>query len=247
MKIDPASPALEKIDSKKLRGGYYTPQPIADFICRWAISSPTQRVLEPSCGDGIFIESAIRRFIELGVNQAMLYGLIKGIELIDVEAEKSKQRAAKYGLNSSTIINSDFFNYVSNFIQERRFDVVVGNLPFIRYQNFPEEHRKMAFEMMETMGLSPNKLTNIWVPFLVLSANALNENGKLGMVVPAELFQVKYASQTRIFLSNFFSRITIITFKKLVFDDIQQEAFDDGKEEGISEGREEMKEELATE
>lgn len=223
MKIDNVTPTLEKIDSKKLRGGYYTPQPIADFICRWAITGPTQRVLEPSCGDGIFIESAIQRFIELGVNQTMLYGLIKGIELIDIEAEKSKQRAAQYGLNSSTIINSDFFNYVSNFLKERRFDVVVGNPPFIRYQNFPEEHRKMAFEMMEAMGLSPNKLTNIWVPFLVLSANALNENGKLGMVVPAELFQVKYASQTRIFLSNFFSRITIITFKKLVFDDIQQE------------------------
>lgn len=29
--------------------------------------------------------------------------------------------------------------------------------------------------------------------------------------------------ETRVFLSNFFSRITIVTFRKLVFDDIQQE------------------------
>lgn len=43
------------------------------------------------------------------------------------------------------------------------------------------------------------------------------------MVIPAELFQVKYAAETRIFLSKFFSRITIVTFKKLVFADIQQE------------------------
>ena len=43
------------------------------------------------------------------------------------------------------------------------------------------------------------------------------------MVIPAELFQVKYAAETRVFLSNFFSRITIVTFRKLVFDDIQQE------------------------
>jgi adenine-specific DNA-methyltransferase len=43
------------------------------------------------------------------------------------------------------------------------------------------------------------------------------------MVIPAELFQVKYAEQTRIFLSKFFERITIVTFKKLVFDGIQQE------------------------
>jgi adenine-specific DNA-methyltransferase len=43
------------------------------------------------------------------------------------------------------------------------------------------------------------------------------------MVIPAELFQVKYAAETRIFLSNFFERITIVTFRKLVFNDIQQE------------------------
>jgi len=214
---------IEKIDSKKLRGGYYTPQPIADFICKWAITKPTQKVLEPSCGDGNFIESAINRFLELGVPKNKLFGLLKGIELVPAEAEKSKKRAANYGLNSTTIVNSDFFSYISNDNSDGRYDVVIGNPPFIRYQNFPEDHRDKAFKMMNAMGLSPNKLTNIWVPFLVLSANALNKNGKLGMVIPAELFQVKYAAETRIFLSKFFSRITIVTFKKLVFSDIQQE------------------------
>jgi adenine-specific DNA-methyltransferase len=214
---------IENVDSKKLRGGYYTPQAITDFICKWAITKPTQKVLEPSCGDGNFIESAIRRFKELGVPNNKLFGLIKGIELIEDEANKSKDRAAKYGLNSTTILNTDFFSYIANTNGEAHFDVVVGNPPFIRYQNFPEEHREIAFKMMEEMNLHPNKLTNIWVPFLVISASKLNRFGKLAMVIPAELFQVKYAAETRIFLSNFFSRITIVTFKKLVFDDIQQE------------------------
>lgn len=214
---------IEQIDAKKLRGGYYSPQPITDFICKWAITKPTQIVLEPSCGDGNFIESIIKRFLILGVPNKNLFGLVKGIELVKKEAEKSKVRAANFGLNSTTIINSDFFSYLSNANGDSRYDVVVGNPPFIRYQNFPEEHRTKAFEMMEAMGLKPNKLTNIWVPFLVLSANVLNKGGRLGMVIPAELFQVKYAAETRIFLSKFFSRITIVTFKKLVFEDIQQE------------------------
>lgn len=218
-----ATEIIENVDSKKLRGGYYTPQAITDFICKWAITKPTQKVLEPSCGDGNFIESAIRRFKELGVPNNKLFGLIKGIELVEDEAEKSKDRAAKYGLNSTTILNTDFFNYIANANGEAHFDVVIGNPPFIRYQNFPEEHREAAFRMMEEMNLHPNKLTNIWVPFLVISASKLNRFGKLAMVIPAELFQVKYAAETRIFLSNFFSRITIVTFKKLVFDDIQQE------------------------
>lgn len=218
-----ATEIIENIDSKKLRGGYYTPQAITDFICKWTITKPTQKVLEPSCGDGNFIESAIRRFKELGVPNNKLFGLIKGIEFIEDEAEKSKVRAAKYGLNSTTIVHSDFFKYISNVNSEENFDVVIGNPPFIRYQNFPEEHREVAFEMMRKMGMRPNKLTNIWVPFLVISASKLNRFGKLAMVIPAELFQVKYAAETRVFLSNFFSRITIVTFKKLVFAEIQQE------------------------
>jgi adenine-specific DNA-methyltransferase len=218
-----ATEIVENIDAKKLRGGYYTPKEITDFICSWAITKPTQKVLEPSCGDGNFIESAILRFKELGVTENNLLGLIKGIELIEEEAEKSKKRALKYGLNSTTIINTDFFNFISNANGEAHFDVVIGNPPFIRYQNFPEEHRSLAFQLMQDIDLNPNKLTNIWVPFLVVSASKLNPNGKLAMVIPAELFQVKYAAETRIFLSKFFSRITIVTFEKLVFDDIQQE------------------------
>jgi adenine-specific DNA-methyltransferase len=212
----------ETLNDQKLRGGYYTPNVIATFLSKWAITKDTQRVLEPSCGDGNFVEAAIRRFNEVGIEGDALKGRIKGIELVEVEAIKAKQRAKEFGLNSTTIVHSDFFQYLEVSAGDS-YDVVLGNPPFIRYQNFPAEHRQLAISMMEALGLSPNKLTNIWVPFLVISASLLNANGKLGMVIPAELFQVKYAAETRIFLSKFFSRITIITFKKLVFEDIQQE------------------------
>jgi adenine-specific DNA-methyltransferase len=212
----------ENISAQKLRGGYYTPQAIADFLCQWSIDKSTQRILEPSCGDGNFIESAILRFKELGIEGEDLKGRIKGIELLEEESLKAKARAASLGLNSNTIVNNDFFHYISSSGIEK-YDVVIGNPPFIRYQSFPEEHRKLAIEMMQNLGLNPNKLTNIWVPFLVVSASLLKDNGKMAMVIPAELFQVKYAAETRVFLSKFFERITIITFKKLVFANIQQE------------------------
>lgn len=212
----------ENISNQKLRGGYYTPKAIADFLCQWSIDINTEQILEPSCGDGNFIESAILRFKELEIEGEDLKDRIKGIELLEEESQKAKARAADLGLNSNTIINNDFFHHISSNGSEK-YDVVIGNPPFIRYQNFPEEHRKLAIEMMQNLGLNPNRLTNIWVPFLVVSASLLKENGKMAMVIPAELFQVKYAAETRVFLSNFFERMTIITFKKLVFADIQQE------------------------
>ena len=72
-------------------------------------------------------------------------------------------------------------------------------------------------------GFVPSKLTNSWVPFLIAASLRLSENGRLAMVIPAELLQVKYAEETRAFLARCFGAITLITFRRLVFEGIQQE------------------------
>ena len=200
----------------KLRGGYYTPDKISEFITDWAIRTPVDSVLEPSCGDGSFLSAITKRYSELGANHETIKENVIGIELDDVEAAKSEQ----YG---TTVICNDFFTYYQENIEDQiQFDVIVGNPPFIRYQYFTEEYRKIAFALMNKHGFKPNRLTNIWLPFLVLSCKALKPNGRIGMVIPAELFQVDYAAEARQFLSDFFDKLTLVTFKRLVFDDIQQ-------------------------
>lgn len=201
----------------KLRGGYYTPDKISEFIAEWAIRTPSDSVLEPSCGDGSFLSAITTRCRELGASDEQIRQNVIGIELDDVEAAKS----AQYG---TTVVCKDFFTYYQETIDgQTQFDVIVGNPPFIRYQHFAEEYRKVAFALMNKHGFKPNRLTNIWLPFLVLSCKALKPNGRIGMVIPAELFQVDYAAEARQFLSTFFDKLTLVTFKRLVFDDIQQE------------------------
>ena len=198
----------------KLRGGYYTPADIADFITRWAVRNPDDSILEPSCGDGSFLAAVQKR------NQALECsgrGCVIGIELDSAEAAK----AEKYGY---PIVNGDFFTFYRDSIEgARTFDAIVGNPPFIRYQSFDERYRSVAFDLMKRHGFHPNRLTNIWLPFLLLSCESLSEQGRIGMVIPAELFQVDYAAEARNYLSSHFEQLTIITFKRLVFDDIQQE------------------------
>ena len=279
----------------KLRGGYYTPEKIADFICRWAIRSEAEEILEPSCGDGSFLCAAAKRRAELshaaqpgerlqsedaaqpgegaqsegaaqpgegaqsegvelsgGRTQSEAAAMpeargisgpehaqeseesrtaaagsrhihgshILGIELDPAEAAK----AAKRTPGAADVVQSDFFTYYYERIyRKKEFDVVVGNPPFIRYQNVNEAYRKKAFEMMTAEGFHPSRLTNMWLPFLVLGSLCLKEAGRIGMVIPAELFQVNYAAETRDFLTKYFDRLTVITFKRLVFEDIQQE------------------------
>lgn len=210
---------------QKIRGGYYTPKPIADFLARWAIQTPTTKVLEPSCGDGILLESAIEKLISLGAEKTAIKNLVQGIELDPQEAQKASERIhALSDLQLAQIDLGDFFAYCQTYLfEERLFDAIIGNPPFIRYQNFPENHRAMAFYLMQQAGLHPNRLTNSWVPFLVAATLLLKKTGRLAMVIPAELLQVNYAAELRCFLSKYYSYLTLITFKKLVFNGIQQE------------------------
>lgn len=214
------------LSDQKLRGGYYTPKPIADFFARWAIKKASTKILEPSCGDGIIMESVAETLLDLGASKKNLHSLVHGIEIEPQEILKAENRLRSLGISvhPATFYNGDFFAYCKSHLSDvRKFDVVAGNPPFIRYQNFLEEHRVIAFELMEAVGLHPNRLTNSWVPFLVASSLLLNEQGRLAMVIPAELFQVNYAAEIRQFLSDFYSKLTLITFKKLVFEGIQQE------------------------
>jgi adenine-specific DNA-methyltransferase len=214
------------IDYDKLRGGYYTPKPIADFLSDWAIQRNDSVILEPSSGDGVFVESSVKKLYSLGFNGNNLNDLLYPVELDPAEAAKILPRIKRYtiDINDDIIKNEDFFTIAKqHLVNQRKFDCVVGNPPFIRYQNFVEEYRKIAFELMRDLGLNPNRLTNIWVPFIVVSSSLLRHRGRLAMVIPAELFQVNYAGQTRKFLTDHFSKINIVTFKKLLFPKIQQE------------------------
>jgi adenine-specific DNA-methyltransferase len=211
---------------QKLRGGYYTPKPIADFLARWAIQSPRAEVLEPSCGNGVLLQSAFEALIEKGAKPKHAAEFLHAVEIDEHEGQKAVSRIKALGARPSMFLihTGDFFAYCKAHLKDKRlFDVVIGNPPFIRYQNFVEEQRVPAFELMSKAGMKPNRLTNTWVPFIVASSFLLNNKGRLAMVVPAELLQVNYAAELRRFLSGYYNKITLITFKKLVFEGIQQE------------------------
>ena len=211
---------------QKLRGGYYTPKPIADFLAQWAIQSPNTHILEPSCGDGMLLEAAVGTLLERGAERNTLENLVQGIEVDPQEAQKTTERLSTLHdpFAPIPIHIGDFFTYCQKYLFEQQmFEAIIGNPPFIRYQNFPEHHRAMAFYLMERAGLRPNRLTNAWVPFLVAATLLLSKTGRLAMVIPAELLQVNNAAELRSFLSRHYSYLTLITFKKLVFDGIQQE------------------------
>lgn len=201
---------IEDASAQKLRGAYYTPPAIASFILHWGINGSTDAdILEPSCGDGVFLEQMER--------EHMLFHHAIAIEYEAAEAEKARA----IGLHDSEVTNADFHRFCLD--TEQRFDLIVGNPPFIRYQYYDEGQQELAGEIFKKAGLKRSKLTNAWVTFVVGCSLLLKKYGKMGFVIPSELLQVTYAQQLRKYLATSFNKIIIISFENLVFEEIQQE------------------------
>ncbi len=94
---------------QKLRGGYYTPAPIAEFLAQWAIRSPQDTVLEPSCGDGSLLLAAANALLRQGATPDTVAELLYGIEIIPEEATKVVQQLTSLGISDTCVHIGDFF------------------------------------------------------------------------------------------------------------------------------------------
>lgn len=202
---------IEFESAEKLRGGFYTEPYIASFLVKWVNASNPKSILEPSCGDGVFlaeIEQQIR-----GVER------IIACEINEVEAEKARRRTKL----PVSIINRDFLQwYIEKGRYEGAFDAVVGNPPFIRYQYLPNEQQLRAGEIFRQLKLPFTKHTNAWVPFVLASIRLLRPGGRLGMVIPAEIFHIPHAKSLRRYLTEQCSRILILDPEEIWFNETIQ-------------------------
>ncbi len=197
---------------QKLRGGFYTEQPIASFLVRWIKNVKPESILEPSCGDGAFLEAIASERV-LGAHTLVACEM-------DADEAARAQRRTKLPV---TMLTGDFLRWY--LLQEQhgvQFDAVVGNPPFIRYQYLPAEQQQRAETLFSRLGLRFTKHTNAWVPFVVASLTMLRSGGRLAMVIPSEIFHIPYAQSLRTYLVEQCSRILLLDPRELWFSDTLQ-------------------------
>lgn len=203
--------------TQKLRGSYYTPTKLAEFITKQFETDIKENriksILEPSCGDGVFLKALSKSKYVKNVDKVI------GIEIDQEEANKASSNI----LPNMKIIHDDFIKLYNRRLKKERYDLILGNPPYIRYQYLDDVQREIQSDILVHNGMKSNKLINAWVCFLVAAVELLNEGGKIAFVIPAEILQVVYAEDLRLFLSNTLEKITIITFEELVFEGIEQE------------------------
>lgn len=207
---------LKKDSSEqKLRGAYYTPLQLADAMVSLFASQNVSTVLEPSCGDGVFLDS---------LKHLNLLDKVQKLTAVEIEPDEAEKVRSRYSdFEQIEVCTEDFFSYYNCILGKESFDLILGNPPYIRYQYLKESQREMQSEILTSHGMKANKLINAWVAFIVACVQLLSENGKIAFVIPAEILQVAYAEDLRLYLANNLAKITLITFEQLVFPDIEQE------------------------
>lgn len=204
--MPPADSALDR----KARGAFFTPPAVARFIADWAIHSPTDAVLEPSCGEAIFLRQAGRNRQHTGV--------LVGIELHEASALEAERSLHADGI-LATINVGDFFLHDPQPV----YDAVIGNPPYVRFHGHSGLARARSRASALRAGVRLTNLASSWASFTIHSALSLRPGGRLGLVLPAELLTVNYAAAVRQFLMDRFTSVGLVLFVNRVFPGVQEE------------------------
>jgi len=203
---------------RKARGAFFTPPVLSRFIVDWAVRTPRDRVLEPSCGDAGFLVAAAERLRLLGNVGAGRVDGLHGVELHAASAAAAAERLHAIGATAEIEVG-DFFDVAAS----AGFDAVVGNPPYVRYQSFTGSARRKGLEAALAAGVRLTGLASTWAAFTVHASRFLTVDGRLGLVLPAELLTVNYAAPVRDFLLRRFARVRLIAFHERVFPGVLEE------------------------
>ena len=208
---------------RKDRGAFFTPPEIADFLADWAVQSQGDLVMDPTCGESVFLLAAARRLRDLGADRDDVGSRLTGVDLHRPSLDASAKALATEGL-AAQLIASDFFDLPtpSGRSPIQLQDAVIGNPPFIRYQEFSGKTRAKALAAALRQGVRLSQMTSSWAPTLVHAASFLKPSGRLAMVCPSELLTVGYAEPIRTWLQQRFAAVKLVMFDQLQFADAEE-------------------------
>ena len=214
----PSAAPADSAQSRKARGAFFTPPELCDHVVDWAVRDPHDIVLEPSCGEASFLLTAGARLRALSDGGHYDSNQLCGLELHEQSARAARLRLASLDLAAQIEIG-DFFAVDP----APRFDAVVGNPPYVRYQDFSGEARARGRAAALRAGVSLTGLASSWAAFTVHAALFLKPGGRLGLVLPAELLSVNYAAGVRRYLMERFARVRLVLFSERVFPGVMEE------------------------
>ncbi|MCR5497520.1 MAG: Eco57I restriction-modification methylase domain-containing protein [Paludibacteraceae bacterium] len=170
------------------------------------------RILEPSCGDGEFVVEIARRLllsaITFGFDASEAFQ--QNVRAYDIDSNKTarcRQRIGELGINQcdENIQTADFLK-----AEVEDTDIVVGNPPYIRYENIPAEMLDYCKRTFPTFHYR----CDLYVPFFEKSLNALSPGGLHCFICSNRWLKNKYGKKLRRMVARYYQLRTIINLEQ---------------------------------
>jgi adenine-specific DNA-methyltransferase len=174
---------------KKLLGQVYTPFFIVEKILRdtgfYDVDFSSKRILDPACGDGRFLVPVARHIIE-NTKKEQLKQSLENIYGWDIDPEavslcRQNLEALVSGLEVEINWNIHQLDALQQINTLKRFDLIIGNPPYIRIQHLLPKQRQFiqkAYSFCQSGG------TDAFLAFFQLASLLLTENGLCGFITP---------------------------------------------------------------
>lgn len=214
--MEPYAEALDALQraGREERGAVFTRREVVEFILDlvgYRIERPLHRnrLLEPSCGDGNFVVVAVERLLDAWARSddrnkdpvAQLADSLVAVELHESTLKKTRNKiytilkdAGLTERQSKTLLNrwlvqGDFLLVPLS----RRFGCVVGNPPYVRQENIPDELIAEYRARYRTVF----DRADLYIPFIERSLGLLEEGGVLGFICADRWMKNRYGGPLR--------------------------------------------------
>ena len=211
----------KKKDERHRYGQHYTPLEVARVLAAFAVRTPTDVILDPSCGDGRLLEEARERCKDLRGRRTMEPKNLTR-NLFGIERSASAARLAEK--SGAEIVCADFFDVEpgtrlkGKIKLPRQFDAVIGNPPYIRQELMGARDKRRVEKRLERGRIESPEIcwprwsgrSDIYVFFFAHATRFLKPGGRLVFLTASSWLDVSYGAALREFLCKNFKIISIV-------------------------------------
>lgn len=189
----------------------------------------TLKLVEPACGSGAFLAVVASRISEScrvherPVSDAS--NAVRAYDLLDRNVEQSRSLVAER-LRQEGWVAKDANDVAAAWVKqgdyllqsndEHRADYVVGNPPYIRLEDVPDDRMAAYRSACATMG----GRADIYVGFYEVALRSLNPEGQLGFICADRWMRNQYGRRLRTMVTNHFSMdLALVMHDVDAFDD----------------------------
>ncbi|MFA9423432.1 MAG: class I SAM-dependent DNA methyltransferase, partial [Sedimentibacter sp.] len=199
---------------KKTLGQVYTPNEIItkmlDQIFTIKAIDKTTRILDPSCGGGYFLIELFKRikkqFSGQITDKYIIENMIYGIDIDDFSIFLSK--VGLLFMSNLNHVNFNIFNmdFLIDSINMDKFDIIVGNPPYVGHKNSSTTYKKTLYENYPDVFYDK---ADISYCFFRKSNDLLAHDGIISFITSRYFMEALYADRLRKFLKKSFSIVCL--------------------------------------